>query len=147
MSEKKSNYTTRLSMPDRPAIEPCSKEVSVEVAAFYRDGIACRSCRHWLIEVTTMGDGEPRYIHDRKIPPEITQGYEYEEILGWIENRYFEKLQTRSTWPNKQAIEQFRDTLVELLFELLGGESFGLPKTERELRERRGHNDSAKSTN
>lgn len=137
MSEKKLPYLATLELPDTPAIEPCSKEVGVEVAAFYRDGIACRSCRHWLIEVTTMGDSEPRYIHDRKIPPEISASHSASWILGWLEHQFFNSLIARDTWSRKEILEKFQTAQIDLLYEILD-------RPDQKMEEQ---HDSAKSAN
>ena len=122
MSEKKAECQTTPTLPAISAIEPCATEVGFNLAVYYRYGVACQRCRYWLIEVTTMSDQEPVYIHGHKIPPEIHQGEQEhtKKVVAWIEKRYFEKLQSRESWGKDQAIEQFRETLAELLFELLG---------------------------
>lgn len=132
MSEKKPEYQTTPKLPAIAASEPCATEADFSLAIFYRDGIACQICRWWLIEITTMGDSEPRYMHGHKIPPEfigdaleITHVEEVlEDVITWIEKNFFERLQKQESWHEAQIEElkkQFQGTLTEMLFEVVGG--------------------------
>ena len=55
---------------EHPTSNVCGRFVFVDEVAYYRDGIACRKCRWWVVEVTAQGDERPVYIHTYPIPTE-----------------------------------------------------------------------------